>query len=50
MKDICENCVHNMALRYGLGHLACEYDCVGVEKTDGEGMVLDCEDFKEEPK
>lgn len=29
--------------------LDCELYCYGVEKTDGAGMVLKCEDFEPSP-
>lgn len=40
--DRCEGCAHNK----GLFNLDCELYCYGVEKTDGAGMVLKCEDFE----
>ena len=40
--DRCEGCAHNK----GLFNMDCELYCYGVEKTDGAGMVLKCEDFE----
>lgn len=44
--DRCEGCVHNK----GLVTMDCELYCYGVEKTDGAGMVLKCEDFEPSPE
>jgi len=45
MKDKCKSCARNQATNEGAG-LVCEFDCAGVEKTDGEGTVLSCEDYE----
>lgn len=33
----------------GLFNLDCELYCYGVEKTDGAGIVLECDDFEPSP-
>lgn len=43
--DMCERCAHNK----GLFNLDCELYRYGVEKTDGAGIVLECDDFEPSP-
>lgn len=43
--DRCEGCAHNK----GLLVPDCKLYCYRVEKTDGAGMVLKCEDFEPSP-
>ena len=52
--DKCEGCAHNKGLlapdcKLYCYRLDCELYCYGVEKTDGAGMVLECEDFEPSP-
>lgn len=42
MNDKCKTCEHNM----DRGNLDCEYCCAGVTETDGNGLVLACDDYE----
>lgn len=52
--DRCEGCAHNKGVfapdcRLYCYRVDCELNFYGVEKTDGAGMVLECDDFEPSP-
>lgn len=52
--DRCEGCAHNKGLfapdcRLYCYRVDCELNFYGVEKTDGAGIVLECDDFEPSP-
>jgi len=40
-KDLCKSCQYNT----GEYFLYCELQCYGVTKTDGHGIVWECDDY-----
>lgn len=43
-----ENSIYEIGDK-GVFNLDCELYCYGVEKTDGAGIVLECDDFEPSP-
>lgn len=49
MQDKCRSCKHNLAENKAVfGNLDCEYQCVSVTETNGDGIVYACEDYEPE--